>query len=228
MAEPSFTPALFNFLSQLEANNEKVWFDANRSRYEADVRGPGRAFVEAMGPRLATISRHLVADPRAVGGSMFRINRDTRFSHDKTPYKTNTGFHFRVGAGKDAHAPGLYLHLEPEGCFAGVGLWRPEPTVAAGIRQYMADHEPAWRKAVTAPEFLTTWTLDGDRLVRPPKGFVADHPLIEDLKRKDFIAMTPLTDREVTAHGFADAITERWRSGALFMAFLCKAVGCKW
>src|SRR5918992_6326144 len=109
---PSFTPDLFAFLRELAANNDREWFAANKTRYVADVQEPALAFIEDVGVRLPEVSGHFVADARTVGGSLFRIYRDTRFSKDKTPYKTHVGIQLRHESGKDVHAPGFYLHLE--------------------------------------------------------------------------------------------------------------------
>jgi uncharacterized protein (TIGR02453 family) len=116
------TPALFEFFRELKANNSKEWFAENKTRYEQQVREPLLAFIADFGLRLPAISPHYVADPRKSGGSLFRIYRDVRFSKDKTPYKTGAGIQFRHERGKDAHAPGFYLHLEPDGCFFGAGI----------------------------------------------------------------------------------------------------------
>ena len=118
---PIFSAATFAFLSDLAENNEKAWFAENRSRYEADLKEPAQRFILAVGERLDRLSPSLRADPRPVGGSLFRIHRDLRFGKDKRPYKTHAGIQFRHSAGKDAHAPGLYVHVEPGGCFVGLG-----------------------------------------------------------------------------------------------------------
>ena len=116
---------LFDFLIRLKVNNDREWFQANKARYEEQVKAPLQAFIGGFDERLARLSAHFVADPRPVGGSLFRIYRDVRFSKDKSPYKTAAGIHFRHERGKDAHAPGYYLHLEPSECFAACGLWMP-------------------------------------------------------------------------------------------------------
>ena len=130
-----FTPALFAFLAELAANNNREWFRANKSRYDGDVKEPALAFISDFAPHLARISTRFRADPRANGGSLFRIYRDTRFSKDKRPYKTHTGIHFRHEAAKDAHAPGFYLHLQPgERLCRASGIWRPGgPTLYAAF-----------------------------------------------------------------------------------------------
>src|ERR687888_2095108 len=114
VSERAFTPALFSFLRDLRENNDREWFNANKQRYEDDVKEPALEFVSDFPPLLEEISPHLVADPRPVGGSLFRIYRDTRFSKDKTPYKTHTGISFRHEVAKDVHAPVYYLHLDPD------------------------------------------------------------------------------------------------------------------
>lgn len=220
-----FSPELFRFLKDLADNNERPWFKENQARYEEVVRQPALDFITDYADRLPKLSNHFVADSRTVGGSLFRIQRDTRFAKDKTPYKTNTGMHFRHELGKDAHAPGFYIHLEPGNCFMGVGLWRPETAVAYAIRGRMAEHARAWRSAAHGKRFSEVFELGGDSLKRPPKGFDPDHALIEDLKRKDFIASTKLTQGQVTSAGFMDLFEERSRLAKPFMGFLCDAVG---
>src|SRR5215211_7103516 len=111
--EASFGPELFAFLADLREHNDREWFAANRDRYEDDLVEPALAFVDTFAPRLAKISPHFRADARPSGGSLFRIYRDTRFSKDKTPYKTSVGIHFRHERAKGADAPGYYLHIGP-------------------------------------------------------------------------------------------------------------------
>jgi uncharacterized protein (TIGR02453 family) len=146
---PHFTPALFGFLRDLEHNNDRDWFAANKARYVAEVRDPMLDFIAGFAPHLESISTRYVADPRANGGSLFRIHRDVRFAKDKRPYKTNAGAHFRHEAARDAHAPGFYLHLEPGGVFAASGVWHPDGPALAKIRDAIAGDAGAWRR-VTA------------------------------------------------------------------------------
>ena len=126
-ATRSFGPELFRFLRDLKASNTREWFAENRERYEDAVRGPALDFVADVAPYLERVSPHFVADPRPSGGSLFRIHRDTRFGKDKSPYKTYVGIQFRHELGKDAHAPGFYLHLEPKAVFVGAGILAPGP-----------------------------------------------------------------------------------------------------
>ena len=132
---------------------------------------------------------------------------------------------FRHAAGKDAHAPGFYLHLEPGECFIGVGLWRPETKVAYAIRERIDAERAEWKRATRSEKFTTIFEMGGDSLVRPPKGYDEDHPLIDDLKRKDFIASRRLTQKQVTGDDFMDEFAEMCMAARPYMRFLCRAVG---
>ncbi|HVO32220.1 MAG TPA: DUF2461 domain-containing protein [bacterium] len=220
-----FDPAFFSFLRALKRNNERAWFEKNKPRYEEDVKEPLLEFIRAFQPALKKISPHLIADPRPVGGSMFRIYRDTRFSKDKTPYKTHAAAHFRHSAGKDVHAPGYYLHLEPGEVFFAGGIWRPEPDVAQKIRRAIAANGATWKKVVGNKKFASMAELGGESLVRPPKGFPADHPLVTDLKRKDFIASVTLSEKAACSPRFLADVGEAAEVLAPLMEFLALACG---
>jgi len=220
-----FSRELFKFLRELELNNDREWFNANKPRYLEQVRDPALQFVRDFAPRLYKISDRFLADPRPVGGSLFRIYRDTRFAKDKRPYKTHIGIQFRHEAGKDAHAPGFYLHLEPGSVFAAAGAWHPEREALANIRQNIADDPKAWKKAIGGKAFRERFELGGESLKRPPRGFDPEHPLVEDLKRKDFICHTELSEKDVYAAGFADEVAKAFRGCAPLVKFLSNAVG---
>src|SRR4051794_39458113 len=178
---PSFSPRLFAFLRELADHNEREWFNANKARYEHELKEPALAFIEDMAYRLPQVAPQLTADKR----SLFRIYRDTRFAKDKTPYKTHVGIYFRHARAADADTAGLYLHLEPGHVFMGAGIWHPGSPGLKRIRDALVARPGAWREALAAvaPE----WTLaNGEALKRPPAGYAADHPLIEDIKRKSF------------------------------------------
>jgi uncharacterized protein (TIGR02453 family) len=222
-----FTPALFSFLRQLEANNHKDWWEQNKDRYRTVVRDPALDFITDFGARLARISPHFTADSRTVGGSLMRPYRDTRFSADKTPYKTNVGIQFRHETGRDIHAPGFYLHLEPGSCFAGVGLWHPETAVARTIRQAIHDDTEDWAKAAKRRDFTDTWSTtpdDDEMLKRLPAGFDPDHPFADDLRMKSFIAGATLTQKRVTSPGFDQELASMFTKAGGFARFLCKAL----
>ena len=171
-----FDRELFRFLKGLRANNDRDWFKHNRQRYEAHVRQPLLGFIVGFSPLLAKISGHFSADPRPVGGSMFRIHRDTRFAKDKSPYKTMAAAQFRHEQGKDVHAPGFYVHLEPGACFVGIGIWRPEGPIVRQIRDAMVDDPDAWLDAARAEPFSSRYALEGERLKRPPRGYDPESP----------------------------------------------------
>jgi len=226
MADASpFTPATFRFLRDLRKNNDRDWFEANRERYERDVREPALHFISDFAKCLRRISPHLIADPRPVGGSLFRIHRDVRFSADKRPYKTHLGIHFRHEVGRDAHAPGLYLHLEPGDVYAGAGVWRPPRAVLAEIRDALDESPTAWRRAVSARGFAAQWALSGESLKRVPRGFDPEHPLADDLKRKEFVAITGFREREACAADFPQRLERAWRATTPFLRFLTGAEG---
>ena len=228
MASKHFTPALFAFLRELEANNEKTWWDANKDRYQTVVRDPALDFITDFGGRLQKLSPHFVADARTTGGSLMRPYRDTRFSNDKTPYKTNVGIQFRHEAGKDIHAPGYYLHLEAGACFAGVGLWHPETELARSLRQAINDQTAGWAAATKGDEFTKTWSLDQDEdemLKRVPPGLDPNHPYAHDLRMKSFIAGANLTQKQVTSAGFDEELASMFSGAGRFTGFLCGALG---
>ncbi len=136
---------MFNFLADLGSNNNREWFNNNKDRYENFVVEPVTRFIEAVGEFLPTISDAYVADTRRNGGSMFRIYRDTRFSRDKRPYKENVGCQFRHTAGKNAHAPGFYVHLAPAEVFIGGGIWKPDTNSLDKIRNHIAENPELMR-----------------------------------------------------------------------------------
>ena len=220
-----FPPSLFQFLSELKANNNKDWFEANRQRYEDEVRGPALAYITAMKKPIEKISPHFRVEAKKMGGSLMRIFRDTRFSKDKSPYKTNVGIHFRHAAGCDVHAPGFYLHIEPDEVFFGAGTWHPAGDSLLAIRTAIDKRRQDWVKARDAKAFRAQFELTGESLKRAPKGFEADHPLIEDLKRKDFIAVRTIDPGLISAPDFVRESAKAFRNSRLLMAFLCGAIG---
>lgn len=225
MGNRYFTPKLFAFLRELAENNDREWFKEHQQLYEDHVREPALDFINDVAAPLAKISPHFSADSRKVGGSLFRIQRDTRFSKDKTPYKTNTGVQFRHVLAKDVHAPGYYINIEPGESYMGLGLWRPDTKVAYRIRHAIAEDPTAWKRASRGKRFTEVFTQGGEALVRPPQGFDAEHPLIEDLKRKDFIASTRLSQKQITSDHFLEDFVDYAARGKAYMKFLCESIG---
>lgn len=218
-----FTPEMFHFLKQLKRNNRRDWFLRNKPRYETLVREPCLRFIADCAQPLYEISAYLVADPRPQGGSLLRIYRDIRFSHDKRPYKTNVGMHFsHSGARKDIHVPGYYLHLEPDGCFAAAGSWHPDTRSLLRVRQAIVRQPDTWAKARRGLE------LEGDALSRPPRGFDPNHPFIEDLKFKDFIVSLEFSQAEVCRPRFLAEFLKACRRMSPLVEFLARAQGLKY
>jgi len=224
MSHAHFTKATFTFLRELKENNARDWFERNKPRFRAEVQEPAIRFVTDFAPHLGRISARFRADPRPVGGSIFRIYRDTRFAKDKSPYKTHMGIQFRHEDGKDAHTPGYYLHVEPGTVFVGMGVWHPDAPSLKAIREHLVADAKGWRRVTNGARFRERFRLEGDSLVRPPAGFDAGHPLIDDLKRKDFVAVTSMSERDATKPGFLDAFTRTCRDGTPFMKWLCAAL----
>ncbi len=226
MAKPYFTRGLFEFLNDLAANNDRAWFEANRDRYEEHVRGPALRFIGDFGPWVRAVSPHLVCDPRPSGGSLFRIHRDIRFSADKSPYKTHAAIQFRHEAGKDAHAPGLYLHLEPGASGAAAGVWRPPTAALRAIRAHVAAHPDRWL-AITDDRALARAERFGERLQRVPAGYPTDHPAADELKWKDWGVWVPLSQQDITAPDAMERIGGVYAAMRPMLAFLCEALGAR-
>ncbi|HEX4872143.1 MAG TPA: DUF2461 domain-containing protein [Nevskiaceae bacterium] len=234
---PFFTPATLAFLRALRENNRRDWFLAHKAEYEAQARAPALRFIEALAAPLAAISPQLVASPRPVGGSLFRIHRDTRFAHDKTPYKTHLGLSFyhaatratpRADAGNAAmgrlDAPLCYLHIEPGASFIGGGIWHPQAPTLRAIRSYLVNNPASWKQATRSPAFRARFTLGGESLQRPPQGYDPAHELIEDLKRKDIVASAPLSDAQICAPDLLEQALAHYQALAPLLDWLCGAL----
>jgi uncharacterized protein (TIGR02453 family) len=180
----------------------------------------------------AAVHRQLRAPPRQAqppfrgrpapdAGSLFRIYRDIRFSPDKRPFKTHVGIRFSHGSGKDAHAPVFYLHLEPENCFAAAGVWHPDNRALTRIRTAIVDQPERWAKVRLKLE------LEGDSLTRPPRGYDPEHPFIEDIKRKDFVASVGFSDKQVCGPAFMRDFAATCRSMVPLVEFTTKALGLR-
>jgi len=221
-----FPSELIGFYEELVANNNRDWFNANKQRYKDVVVYPMCDFIEAMAPRLEAIAPMYIADPRPSGGSMFRIYRDVRFSRDPKPYKEHAACQFRHQAGKDAHAPGFYVHIALDGLRFGGGVWLPPAPYLAKIRAAIDEQGAKWNALKQDPEFAATFPeIYGDGLKTAPKGYSVEHPNIVDLRRKTFFVMKPVDDiRAITKPGFIDDVEETFQRATPFMRFLTNAV----
>ncbi len=223
-AEVFVTSRTFAFLRELAAHNERPWFERNKPRYLDEVRDPLLRFVAACGPRLAKLSPHVVADPRPVGGSLFRIHRDVRFAKDKSPYKTHAALSFRHVEGRERPAPGFYLHLAPGDAFAGAGLWHAPPEAVKQVRDAIVANPASWKRVTRT----CALGAEEDTLKRPPRGYDPTHPCIEDLKRQSFTTGARFTQAEACAGDFVERFVGTCRRATPLMAFLAKAVGVPW
>jgi uncharacterized protein (TIGR02453 family) len=221
----SFSPALFSFLRQLKAHNTREWFEANRARYLADVEAPTLQFIADLAPRLRSISPTIVVDPRRTRGSMYRIYRDTRFSPDKSPYKTHVAAHFAHAARTKSapSVPGFYLHLEPGECLGGGGIYHPDSPSLTRIRLAIVERAPTW--AAVKKRGLD---IHGDTLTRAPAGFDPTHRFVDDLKRKDHYALVPFTQAQVCAPDFLERYVSACERVAPLVAFIAGALKLKW
>ncbi len=232
-AQPHFTPAFFQFLRQLAKNNTRDWFLANKPVYERDVKAPTLRFIEDVRPRMAkAVGPHIRVDAKA----MQRMNRDTRFGKDKSPYKTAVGLMFPHQKAGELML-GYHLTLGPgkgvgeEGCKAYAGIWEPDGPTLEAIRTRIMVKPDDWRKAVGGA-FAKRYVFEGESLKRPPKvgdcPVDADHPLIDDLKRKSHAAAAVFDEKEVCRTGFLDDYIESVKVGAPLMKEICKAAGVPW
>lgn len=220
-----FNAETLAFLEELARNNNREWFKANKTRYEELVLDVALRFIQSMQDPLAEIAPNFVAQATRMGGSLMRVYRDTRFSKDKTPYKTNIGIQFRHERAKDVHSPGYYVHVARDDVFIGVGMWRPDSDSLRKIRERIAAKPEEWKRTTGDAGFRRRFSLGGEVLQRPPRGFDKDHECIEDIKRKSFIAVQNLEVEDCLGAGFQRKVEAAFKAGSPYMQFLCKSVG---
>jgi len=198
-----FTQPSLRFFRQLAANNNKQWFEAHRDTYEGDVRTPMRELIEEIDTRLARFAPEICGD---VKKSMFRINRDIRFSNDKSPYKTNAGCWFfhsgssgRVGTEASEGSAGFYFHLEPGKCFLGAGLWRPPRPQLNKLRDAMVEKPQPFLAMTKGLPKRFGGLDDEDALKRMPRGYAEDLPTAKWLRFQSFVSGRPVTDAQATS-----------------------------
>lgn len=213
-------PTTLQFLRELKENNHKDWFDANRKRYEVVKKD----YQQCVASVLAEMQKHDASLAMLdVKDCTFRINRDVRFSADKSPYKTNLGFYLSP-YGKKSQLAGYYVHIEPGGSFLGGGLYMPMPEQLKKARKEIDYFFSDFQAVITDPEFVATYGAP-DReasqlLSRPPKGYEADNPAIEYLKLKSFTALKHITDEVLTQPSFVPTVVATLRALQPFIAFL--------
>jgi uncharacterized protein (TIGR02453 family) len=222
-----FYPETIRFLELLAANNNREWFNEHKSRYEEDVLDVALRFIQSMQDPLQEIAPHFVAFPTRIGGSLMRVYRDTRFSKNKTPYKTNIGIQFRHEQARDVHSPGYYVHIAPEQVFVGAGMWRPDSEPLRRIRERIAARPAEWKRAMDDRRFKRQFELGGESLVRPPRGFDKEHECIDDIRRKSFIAVREFASKDCLKQQFQRTVESSFKTAEPFMRFLCMAVGVR-
>ena len=224
-----FTPGLFEFLREVEANNNREWFMPNKARYEHDVRDPVLGFIADLAPGLRGISRHLVADPKPVGGSMFRIYRDTRLSRDKRPYKSVVKMAFKhAGVPRGAADPGFFLELKPGGGWAAGGVYMADAAALTRIRDAIANDPGGWQAVRDRPEFLPMFGPPASALKNVPARYPADHPLADDLRRRDYVWHLHFPEADVCSPGFLDRYLAAGAVASPFNRFLARALALEW
>lgn len=180
-----FTAKTLSFLRALKRNNDRAWFHAHREDYETHVRAPMLAVVEALAKDFAAFAPEMLADPKV---SLFRPWRDTRFSEDKTPLKTNVAASFPNRVLGRMRGAGLYFEVEPRWVWIGGGIYAPDTSQLQALREHIAAEHRELDAILAAPSFKRhAGTLKGDRLTRVPRGFDKDHPAANYLMQKQFL-----------------------------------------
>ena len=219
----SITTETFKFLKELKANNNRDWFMANKPRYESARQG----FIEFIDDLIAEISKFDPAIGHHTGKEcVFRIYRDVRFSKDKSPYKTNLGAHITSAAKKsEIHSrAGYYIHLGPGESMLAGGAYLPQGPWIKAIRQEIAYNADELRSIINGKDFKGYFgEIEGEKLKKAPKGYEPDHPEIELLKYKSFLATHKLSDKEVTSASFLDHSAKVFKALYPFDSFLNRA-----
>jgi uncharacterized protein (TIGR02453 family) len=223
MSRSYFTPATFRFLRALDRHNNRDWFHAHKDDYERHVREPFLQLIGDLQEPLAKISAHYRADTRKNGGSLFRVYRDTRYAHNKLPYKPWQGARFAHERRREIEAPSFYLHIQPGECFAGGGMWHPEPDALKHVRGFMLDNPAAWKRATRSKSFHAHLQLGGESLLRAPRGYDPAHELIDDLKRKSFVASATCSEELVCSDQLLAWTVATFKHVAPLVDYLCAA-----
>lgn len=213
--------SLLTFLKGLQKNNNKEWFDANKKTYEG-IKKDWLAFVADAIEEVGRFDKDIAV--LEAKNCIFRINRDVRFSNDKSPYKNNFGMSLSKG-GKKAEFCGYYLHVQPGGCFLAGGAYVPMPDKLAAIRQEIDYNAEEFVGIVTDKKFKKFFgKLSGEALQRPPKGYEADNPMIQFIKQKSFLAEYKLTDEDLMDGRFAEKMIEVFKAMQPLNEFLNRAI----
>jgi len=221
MSFAGFPRGASEFLAELAANNHREWFLAHKDRHEREVKAPLGALVDALALAFAAHDIPLTGSAKA---SPFRINRDVRFSNDKSPYKTNAGAVLSRDGTRKARGI-LYIHITPTDGLMAMGFWSPEPADLHALRQAIVARPAAWGKVTTALEKAGLALSSEDALSRLPKGFeAADPSLAGTLKLKHLVIRRPLTLARMRRAGLVEEIVAFARQGLPLLEFGWKAI----
>lgn len=206
------------FLADLEQNNNREWFDANKAVYQEKLRAPMEEFCAAVGAQMASFAPDYMTEPKR---ALFRIYRDTRFSNNKTPYKTAQGaLYFRAELGKN-EAAGFYFEVSPRYLGVAAGLYMPNPDYLRAVRAQIMERGEKFQKLVTAKPLVRIFGgLQGDKLSRPPKGYCSEHPAIEWIKFKQWYYWAELDPALATSPAGVKEVVSRFRLAAPVVEFL--------
>lgn len=203
-----FPPEALKFLHDLSRNNRREWFQPRKDTFDAVVRAPMLGAVESINAQLAKFAPDYIADPKK---AVYRIYRDTRFSADKTPYKTHQAAVFPRLSGERGGVPGFYFSISAKEIGVAGGVYDPSPEQMLAIRTWLAENHVAFRKIAKGPEKLMG-KLHGDSLKRIPKGFPADHPAAEFLKMKRWLYYTTLDPKLATTSKLVPELVKRFKA----------------
>ena len=182
---PRFTPKSLSFLRALKRNNDRDWFRERKEQYEEHVKGPMTAVIEQLAKDFRSFAPELVATPKGI----YRIYRDTRFSDDKTPLKTNIAASFPWRGLHRHEGAGLYIEVAPRWVWVGGGMYAPQTAQLAAVREHVAGNHERLRSIVESPGFRkAVGKLEGTKLQRVPRGFDKSHPAAEYLRHRQFLA----------------------------------------
>ena len=218
---PRFSSDTIRFLRAVGRNNDREWFKARKDQYDAQVKAPMVAIVEALDRDFRAFAPELEANPKK---SIYRIYRDTRFSADKTPLKTHIGAYFPhrdLGKGDGA---GLYLHIEPKMTMFAGGLYAPMPPQLRALRGYIADNASRFRSIVEAPAFTRAFDWEGEAQTRVPRGYPADHPAADYLKCKRFVGWVEHPAAFATTDEFYPTLIKAFRLLLPLVRFINEAM----
>ncbi len=213
--------SVLSFLNQLKENNNREWFNDNKSLYE-DARTEFETFINLLILKIKEFDSEI--DVNGAKDCMFRIYKDVRFSKDKSPYKTNMGAYIAKG-GRKSELAGYYMHVEPGGSFAGGGIYCPQPDILKKIREDIYINPENIKSILNEKSFKTTFPeLYGDRLKTVPKGYPKDFKDGDLLKFKDYTVIKSLSDKDILSNTLIDKVIAIFKTQKPFNLYLNKAV----